>query len=124
MKEFNFEAAKAGKPVCTRDGRSVRILCFDRKGYEDMPIMGLIDNGDRETSASWRPDGSITFCIGDSFKDGDLMMATEKREGWVNVYSFDGKRLADIIYKTKEDAIKNALPSVELIDTIKIEWEE
>lgn len=30
LKPFDLEAAKAGKPVCTRDGRKARILCFDR----------------------------------------------------------------------------------------------
>lgn len=30
MKPFNLEQAKAGKPVCTRDGRKARIVCFDR----------------------------------------------------------------------------------------------
>lgn len=30
LKEFDIEAAKAGKPVCTRDGRKARIICFDR----------------------------------------------------------------------------------------------
>ena len=30
MKPFDLEAAKAGKPVCTRDGRKARINCFDR----------------------------------------------------------------------------------------------
>lgn len=29
MKPFNLEEAKAGKPVCTRDGRKVNILRFD-----------------------------------------------------------------------------------------------
>ena len=31
LKEFDLEAAKAGKPVCTRDGRKARIICFDAK---------------------------------------------------------------------------------------------
>lgn len=30
LKEFDLEAAKAGKPVCTKDGRKARIICFDR----------------------------------------------------------------------------------------------
>lgn len=79
MKGFNLEAAKAGKPVCTRDGRRVRILCFDRKGYPESPIMGLVDEGDRETFVSWRPDGSVRFSD-DSYAGRDLMMATEESE--------------------------------------------
>lgn len=29
MKPFNLEEAKAGKPVCTRDGRRVEIISFE-----------------------------------------------------------------------------------------------
>lgn len=29
MKPFNLEEAKAGKPVCTRDGRKVKIISFE-----------------------------------------------------------------------------------------------
>lgn len=29
MKPFNLEEAKAGKPVCTRDGRRVEIIFFE-----------------------------------------------------------------------------------------------
>lgn len=36
LKPFDLEAAKAGKPVCTRDGRKARIISFDRHG-EDCP---------------------------------------------------------------------------------------
>ena len=31
MNIFNLEKAKQGEPVITRDGKSVRIICFDRK---------------------------------------------------------------------------------------------
>ena len=41
LKEFNLEAAKSGKPVCTRDGRKARIICFDAKG--DKPIIALVE---------------------------------------------------------------------------------
>lgn len=47
MKPFNLEEAKAGKPVCTRDGRRVEILSFDNpnNGY---PILARVfsDNTD------------------------------------------------------------------------------
>jgi hypothetical protein len=29
MKPFNLEEAKAGKPVCTRDGKRVEIISFE-----------------------------------------------------------------------------------------------
>ena len=34
LKPFDLEAARAGSPVCTRDGRKARIVCFDKKGSE------------------------------------------------------------------------------------------
>lgn len=40
LKEFNLEAAKSGKPVCTRDGRKARIICFDKEDIR--PIVALI----------------------------------------------------------------------------------
>ncbi len=46
MKEFDLEKAKAGHPVCTRDGRETRILCFDRKGGS--PIVVLVKDADNE----------------------------------------------------------------------------
>lgn len=40
LRPFDLEAAKAGKPVYTRDGRKVRIICFDAKCIK--PIVALI----------------------------------------------------------------------------------
>ena len=42
IKEFNLEQAKAGKAVCTRDGRRVRILCFDLKD-NNFPICAAVE---------------------------------------------------------------------------------
>ena len=45
LKPFNLKAAKEGKPVCTRDGRKARIICFDRKFYHDgynYPIVAMV----------------------------------------------------------------------------------
>lgn len=64
MKPFNLEEAKAGKPVCTLDGKDVRIICFDAAG--DFPIVGLVtvDNDPNIESAAH-------FCInGKYFSDG------------------------------------------------------
>lgn len=122
MKPFDLEEAKAGKPVCTRDGRKVRIVCFDRMG--NYPIIGLIRKDDIERIYYFKENGGCTddFC--------ELMMAPEKKEGWVNVYiKGDDKRASCCIYPTKEEAIIHAtLPNGEFIKsyvtTTKIEWEE
>lgn len=42
LKKFDLEAAKAGKPVCTRDGRKARIICFDAKRKDGENIIALI----------------------------------------------------------------------------------
>lgn len=41
LKPFNLEQAKAGKPVCTRNGQEVRIICFDAK-LKNYPIVALV----------------------------------------------------------------------------------
>lgn len=41
MREFDLSAAKAGAPVCTRDGMEARIICFDRVDLEYLSIIAL-----------------------------------------------------------------------------------
>lgn len=118
LKDFDLEAAKAGKPVCTRDGRNARIICFDTKG--DKPIIALVETkGNKdiliEDVERYFINGHAVFEVGES--ELDLMMLSEKKEGWVTIYKH-------IIYKTKEAAKSNVNLGMELIDTIKIEWEE
>ena len=52
--------------------------------------------------------------------DGDLMMLTEKKEGWVNVY----ENYICGIHQTKEEALVSINTGGNYIDTVKIEWEE
>ena len=47
LKTFSLEAAKAGKPVCTRSGKKVRIVCFDKVGA--YPIIALVQEEGIET---------------------------------------------------------------------------
>ena len=113
LKPFDIQKAREGKPVCTRDGRKVRILCFDRQ-YEDYNILALVLCGNREFVYNY-------FLNGRWSKEGetneDLMMLSEKKEGWVNVYK-------ERIYSTKEEAIEATYDGVTYVDTIKISWEE
>lgn len=41
MKPFDLEKAKAGKPVCTRDGRRVEIISF-KNPNDNYPILARI----------------------------------------------------------------------------------
>ena len=123
LRPFNLEEAKAGKPVCTRDGRKARIICFDKKAGR--PIVVLVEGGDGNGEyVIFCDDGGYYNCK--EMPDGsDLMMLPEKKEGWVNVYR-GGKLDADYIYPTIEEALNNIFQPMrnKYIDTVKIEWEE
>ena len=113
LKPFDIQKAREGKPVCTRDGRKVRIICFDRDWEKH--IVALVSNPFGESVHSYLSNGKV-----DSDKqnnDDDLMMLPEKKEGWINVYK-------ERCYETKEEAIRHIAPGTHYIDTIRVEWEE
>lgn len=123
MKEFNLQKAKAGKPVCTRDGRNARIICFDAK-REHCPIIALIDDGDKEYVASYCADGRFIYNHRVEHSV-DLFMAPEKHVGWVNIYGSErGDRLPSNIFNTEEEAVAIGKDYRTYITTTKIEWEE
>lgn len=111
IKPFNLEAARSGKPVCTRDGRKARIICFDRKFYHDgynYPIVAMVNDNDNELVHAYTHDGLL---VGNMEGELDLMMLPEKKEGWVNVYrDCDGANITkdDKIYSSKDAAIVSA----------------
>lgn len=112
LKEFDLEAAKAGKPVCTRDGRKARIICFDRNW--EYPIVALIEcENDEEMISSCDKDGKARIYEAQA----DLMMLPEKKEGWIIIHK-------EAIYD-KETAEKIARETTANVIRIqKIEWEE
>lgn len=120
LKEFNLEAAKAGKPVCTRDGRKARIICFDRKllfkGIS-YPIIALVeDTAKEETVYGYNEKGKVMIEDDATYKD-DLMMLPQKKEGWIIIHK-------EAIYD-KETAEKIARETTANVIRIqKIEWEE
>ena len=114
MKPFNLEAAKAGKPVCTRDGRKARIICFDKK-KDIYPLIALVTDKDGyEIITSYKADG-----VHPTIPNDDLMMLPEKKGGWINIY----KEGVDQYIYTNEKAALSRRGS-DCIATIKIEWEE
>ena len=128
LKPFNLEEAKKGKPVCTRDGRKARIICFDAKG--DKPIIALVEakgNKDAliEKVERYFINGHSVFEVRET--NNDLMMLPEKHEGWLNIYKTGNDKFAalvgsDYLYKTEKEAKIEADPRV--LATVKIEWEE
>ena len=123
MKPFDIELAKAGHPVCTRDGRAVRILCYDKIG-NNYPIVTLIDKGEYEEYHPFTIDGKFHSSMRES--DNDLFMAPVKKEGWINIYKElnSDHVFTSPVYKTLDEANEARDMSDIFLGTSKIEWEE
>ena len=122
MKPFNIELAKQGKSVCTKDGRKARIICFDRKN--DFPIIALIESANRgEILQCYLNDGK---CCDNETSDYDLMMLSEKKEMWMNIYKSTTNYISGrSLYDTEEAAKAGAdMADVDYITTTKVSWEE
>lgn len=89
-KPFDLEEAKAGKPVCTRDGRRARIICFDAKGQHS--IIALVTDRIQESPYNYTEKGY--HYIEDVETMADLMMLSEKKVGYVNLYHNSNDRYA------------------------------
>lgn len=78
MKPFDLEEAKAGKPVCTRDGRKVEIISFEYpiKGY---PILAKVFFG-KDDYEKFTFTESGTFFVADKESEADLMMVEDETE--------------------------------------------
>ena len=121
LKPFDLQKAKAGKPVCTRDGRKARIICFDRRlFYKNVsyPILALVECSDGEDDVcGYNEKGKVLIEDGAEYKD-DLMMLPEKKEGWAVIFKDD-------LLRTEKEAQELAGNSIsEVIRIEKIEWEE
>ena len=127
MEQFSLEKylTNPSRKVVTRDGRSVRIICTDRRDL-NFPIVTLIERklGEGEVIYAHTKDGIYCNTCPTTY---DLFFAPEKHEGWVNIYKskYDGYELSQV-YQRKEDAEneKYINDSDVYINTIKIEWEE
>ena len=126
MKPFNLEQAKAGAPVCTRNGQPARIVCYDLKGYKNYPILALIENTvGAESTISYALNGHQSL---DSETGIDLMMASVKREGWVNLYTLHSDVTTTdqyALYPSEKEARSQVRKGKGVyIATVKVEWEE
>ena len=123
MRKFDINLAREGKPVCTRDGRKARVLCYDFKQNEEYPILVAVENKDgKECALLYSNDG-----ISEMYKssNNELVMFPEKKEGWVNVYKKEQNRYVKGIFPSREIALNSiSEKSREYIATIKITWEE
>ena len=126
MKPFSLDEylKNPSKKVVTRGNRTVkRILCTDARG--DYPIIALVDCGSCDNSFSYTKDGGF-YASGETSVN-DLFFATEKHEGWVNIFkdsngdAFLGKSR---IFASKEEAEEYGKTCERYVATVKIEWEE
>ena len=118
LKPFDIQKAREGKPVCTRDGRKARIICFDRISGDDYEIVACVTtfDGDFEEVLFYGIDGYIVDS--QNPKDADLMMLPEKKEGYAVIFK-------DNLLRTEKEARELAELSIsEVIRIEKIEWEE
>ena len=94
MKQFSLDEylANPSKKIITRDGRNVKIICIDAKG--SFPVIGLVADAVTDVSSEspisftkngkyWNANNEIT----DS--PLDLFFASEKKEGWINIYKVE-----------------------------------
>ena len=77
-----MEAAKRGAAVCTRSGRKVRILCYDKKG--ESPIVAAVDFENHENQYEYDENGTSPYLIQQwltlMMRDDDYLEKLERGE--------------------------------------------
>ena len=127
MKQFNLEEflKNPNRKVVTRDGRPVRIVCTDRNGGGNQPVVALYPSSKKmlgEIVSTFCANGEFTMGIESEY---DLFFAPEKKEGWANIYLCEGEySLDDVIYSSRIDAEESGKKFEDYLTTIQIEWEE
>lgn len=112
------------RPIVTRDGHAARIICTNRicKTHTILALLFEDEDSDREEVYQYTSKGEY---FPNAISPHDLFFAPEKKEGWINIYHYDGLENANAarrIYDTKEEALK--YKNKGYVDTVKIEWEE
>lgn len=126
MKPFSLEEylANPSKKIVTRDGRSAKIICTDRKNLNH-PIVALVKSifAEEESVVCYTKEGKIFNQV---LNDADLFFAPEKKEGWINLYrtKTSNQYVTSNPYDSEEKAIEIGRNSENYIATTKIEWEE
>ena len=124
MKQFSLEEylANPSRKVVTRDGIPAKILYTDARG--EYPVIALVEHYQEtlDVTFSFTKDGK--WCTDGTNSNKDLFFASEKHEGWINVYKPEsGWSLGTSIWPTEEEA-KEWIGAADYATTIKIEWED
>ena len=123
MKQFNLEEylANPSKKVVTRDGRTVKIHCTNYDSRQ--PIIAELEY--HNFSSSFTKDGR--YLNDDRNSPYDLFFASEKHEGWLNLFKDTlGIIYGGCVYTSKDEAKEEEYPTdrESHVATVKIEWEE
>ena len=121
MEQFNLEKylENPSRKVVTRDGKSVRIICTDRRDL-NFPIVALIekDSGGEVIYAHTKNGIYCNTCP----TTYDLFFAPEKHEGYVSIYR--GVKNDDYFTVGIFDSEEKAKERGGSIATVKVEWED
>ena len=122
LKPFDLEKARQGAKVVTRDGRPVRIICWDRE-ESTYPIVALVkdQDGTEEDTETYTLDGA---CVEGEKHSIDLLMAPTTVERWVNVYKFGNDYSFFYHYDSEQEALQHKDDYSDYVTTTKISWEE
>ena len=121
MKQFSLEEylKNPSRKVVTRSGKPVIIHCTN---YEsDGPIIAEVKGCNK--SRSYQRNGRYYLYDDSNF---DLFFATEKHEGWINLYeNEDGiSWISPNYFTSKKAAEEEGKTHTCSVTIIKIEWEE
>lgn len=103
LKPFDIEKAKAGAKVVTRNGKSVRIVCWDMRG-NDCPIVALISYGGSEYIQSYKINGN--FYLERDYNENLIIEEVEFEDGDILANRI-GENLAVLIFEKIENSIIN-----------------
>ena len=120
MKPFDLDKALAGSRVVTKEGKEVKNIALLKDLTEDeFRVVGVVAG----EMYRWTEDG-VSVYEDDAY---DLYLATEKCEGWVNVYREQTGQIefGSKIYKNVTDAENSGKCNVNTyVCTTIITWEE
>ena len=122
MEQFSLEKylANPSRKVVTRNGINARIVCTDRRDdLNNHSIVALLKAKFKEEEIAFY----YTINGRCSYRENeyDLFFASEKHEGWINI--FDNTYPGSMIFDSKEVAEEQGILSAGYVTTIKIEWE-
>ena len=112
--KFDLEQFKNGRPAITRDGEKAYFLAYDENLSECNQLVVRVDSD----LLGFNVNGRYYEGVEDNY---DLIdMATEVREGWINVYP-RGSCYSEVLRATKDDAITCAGP--ECLGQVRVTYE-